>query len=101
MQIHDWTRVDAGIFHHFHLTCGDVRVDGVRRAPLDQAFGGDDVLGAEHLGAVVDDRIAISMEHELGHAVAVTQVHEIHPAEVAAAVHPAHENDAFSRVRGA
>ena len=20
MPIHDWTRVDAGIFHHFHVT---------------------------------------------------------------------------------
>ena len=35
MPIHDWTRVDAGIFHHFHTSWVDEDAFGFRQ--LDRA----------------------------------------------------------------
>jgi hypothetical protein len=38
MPIHDWTRVDAGVFHHFHLSWIDEIARALNRGRLPRGY---------------------------------------------------------------
>ena len=85
----------------FDFAGGDVRVDGVGVAQLDVADDGDDVLGAQRLGLLVELGAGVGGDDDLGDAGAVAQIEKDEVAEIAAAVDPAHEDDFGAGVGGA
>jgi Protein of unknown function (DUF4058) len=81
MPIHDWTRVDAGTFHHFHLswTCALCDILNTGGLPPDyyalMTQSGDDPFATdieEEQYSRKADRIAI--RHRLGRVIAVIEI---------------------------
>ena len=85
----------------FDFAGGDVLVDGAGVAQLDVADDGDDELGAQGLGLLVQLGAGFGGDDDLRDAGAVAQIDKDKVAEIAAAVDPSHENDVGAGIGGA
>jgi len=90
---------NAQLFRHqFHFARGHVRIDGAGIAQPHSAGHGDNVFVAQRSSLFVDRRVAIGIDHNLGHARAVPQIQEEQAPVVAALVHPPHEHGLLAGV---
>jgi hypothetical protein len=56
MPVHDWTRVDAGIFHHFHLTWAAHLSAALNRGLLPEGYY---ALAEQHAGRAITDVLTL------------------------------------------
>ena len=61
MPVHDWTRVDAGIFHDFHLTWMGVLRTALNEGPLPDGYY---ALAEQHAGRAIPDILTLHASPE-------------------------------------
>jgi len=66
MPVHDWTRVDAGLFHAFHLGWSCALCDALNSGPLPSNFYA--ILEGIHKGSIQDDLTSKLKNEELIYA---------------------------------